>query len=279
MSALLLGCVVSCGRTPVGVFEREFLDELDLEEDPVAEGCRKVDYLFVIDNSASMADNQRRLIENFGVFIDGVQRSQASLDSVHVGVVTTDVYAANPEECFALGGLVTSTIGYSSSESDCGPFAEGHRYMTEADDLSTAFPCTAQVGTSGATTENPLEALTSAVTKFHGEGECNEGFVRDDALLVVVVVTDEDDPGPVAHRYEKLVEAKFGRSDNIVMVGLINEPGTECSLSGHAVEAPQLFDFITQFEHSFVAPVCGDYSVAFTRAIEVVEAACFDAGD
>lgn len=274
-----------CGRSPVDVLDRE-LDDVELEEeDLVTGGCRKVDYLFVIDNSASMLIYQQQLATSFAGFIEGVERSQASLQSVHVGVVTTDSYEGNyhggsedEESCHALGGLVTTTTGHNSSESTCGPYAEGHRFMTELDDLDHTFPCAAQVGTTGNTTERPLEALTSAVVELDEPGECNEGFIRDDALLVAVIVTDEDDPGPVEFRYERLVEAKGGHADNVVAVGLINEPGTSCPLTGHSREAPLLTSFIGMFTHGFVAPVCGDYSAVFQQAVSVVEAACQDVG-
>lgn len=281
----MLLCLVAggCGRSPVLVLDRG-LDDLDFDlddEDPVVAGCPKVDFLFVIDDSASMLMYQRQLADNFGVFIDGVQETQAALESIHLGVVTTDAYAGNAaaadESCHAHGGLVTTTAGYNSSEMQCGPYAEGHNYMTERDDLDTTFPCAAQVGTAGSTEERPLDALTSAVDELDQPGLCNDGFIRDDALLVVVIVTDEDDPGPVDFRYERLVDAKDGYSDNIVMLGLINEPGTDCSLSGHSVEAPLLTSFIGMFRHSFISPVCGDYATAFQQAISVVEAACSDA--
>jgi hypothetical protein len=275
--------VAGCGRSPVDVFGEDLLDdiELDDEDDPVVGGCRKVDYLFVIDNSASMLIYQRQLAESFGVFIDGVERTQQSLESVHVGVVTTDTYSGNvdnpDESCHALGGLITRTHGHNSSEAQCGPYAEGHGYMTERDDLDVAFPCAAQVGTTGNNLELPLEALTSAVIDLDQPGLCNEGFIRDDALLVVVIVTDEDDPGPVERRYEQLVEAKGGYADNIVVVGLVNEPGTECTLTGYSAEAFLLTSFIGMFTHGFIAPVCGDYADTFMQAVSVVEAACADA--
>lgn len=271
---------LGCGRTPYDNFGIEALPEWvdEQEEDPVSEGCAKVDYLFVIDNSASMGDNQQKLIESFEVFIEGVQRTQDRLQSVHVGVVTTDVYAANEEPCKALGGLVTKTAGHNSSDAACGPYANGRNYMTERDDLATAFPCAAQVGTTGSTQEHPLEALTSAASKMQGEGECNEGFIRDDALLVAVIVTDEDDPGQAAHRYEKLVDAKNGFADNVVVVSLVNPPGGSCSLSGHATVAHELTAFSQMFQHSFIAPVCGDYAQAFSQATAVVEAACWTDG-
>jgi hypothetical protein len=276
----LLG--MGCGRSPVVVFDDGLLDDLEEEdeEDPVMGGCRKVDYLFVIDNSASMLTYQNELVDSFGVFIDGVEQTQASLESVHLGVVSTDAYAGNTDNpdpsCLALGGLITKTQGHNSSDAQCGPYAEGHGYMTERDDLGATFPCAAQVGTTGNNEERPLEALTSAVIDLDQPGLCNDGFIRDDALLVVVIVSDEDDPGPVQHRYDRLVEAKGGHADNVVVVGLVNEPSTECSLHGHATEAFMLADFISRFTYGFLAPVCGDYSSTFQQAIAVVEEACSD---
>ena len=281
-TAVLLGLLaVGCGRSPVVVFDDGLLDDIDLdEEDPVMGGCRKVDYLFIIDNSASMLVYQRQLVESFSIFIEGVEQTQASLESVHLGVVTTDTYSGNVDNpdpsCLSLGGLITRTEGHNSSEAQCGPYAEGHNYMTERDDLDVTFPCAAQVGTTGNNEEQPLAALTKAVIDLDQPGECNDGFIRDDALLVVVIVSDEDDPGPVESRYERLVEAKGGHADNVVVVGLVNEPGTECSLTGYAREAFFLTELIGMFTYGFVAPVCGDYTSTFQQAIAVVEEACSD---
>jgi len=285
LTAVLLGLFAAgCGRTPVDAFGQDLLDEIELEEedDPVVDGCKKVDYLFVIDNSASMLPYQRALVESFGVFIEGVERTQQSLESIHLGVVTTDAYVGNTgnpdSSCLARGGLITTTAGHNSSESQCGPYAEGHNYMTERDDLDVTFPCAAQVGTTGNNVETPLEAVTSAVIDLDQPGLCNDGFIRDDALLVVVIVSDEDDPGPVDFRYDALVEAKGGYADNIVVVGLINEPGSgACTLTGHSSEAWLLTSFIGKFTHGFIAPVCADYGEAFMQAVSVVEAACADA--
>lgn len=281
-TTVLLGLLAAgCGRSPVIVFDDGLLDDIDLdEEDPVMGGCRKVDYLFVIDNSASMLLYQRQLVESFSIFIEGVQQTQESLESVHLGVVSTDTYSGNIDNpdssCHALGGLITKTEGHNSSEAQCGPYAEGHSYMTERDDLDVTFPCAAQVGTTGNNEEQPLAALTEAVSDLDQPGLCNDGFIRDDALLVVVIVSDEDDPGPVEFRYERLVEAKGGHADNVVVVGLINEPDTECSLTGYAREGFFLAEFIGMFTYGFVAPVCSDYTSTFQQAIAVVEEACSD---
>src|SRR5688500_13270586 len=60
-------------------------------------GCRAVDFLFVIDNSGSMATFQTNLVSNFGAFISGIQDTLVEVDSYHIGVITSDAYSYNVE--------------------------------------------------------------------------------------------------------------------------------------------------------------------------------------
>ena len=273
LAALL---AMGCGRTAPLFDYQDFEDAFPQLDDPIVDGCNKVDYLFVIDNSASMAPYQERLVENFGTFVEGVQRSQDSLDSVHVGVLTTDAYIGNASECNSLGDLVTRTGGYNSSASECGPFDAGQRYMTEEDDLAAAFEGTAKVGTEGSDSEQPLAVIDHALREHKlAEGGCNEGFLRDDALLVLVVVTDEDDPSPMDFAYDRVVEAKQGWDDNVVVVTLTVNQGGPCSTGGHSGYSYQVNSFADAFEHSFVGSICADdYAPTFQSAVDVVQNAC-----
>lgn len=271
----LLVATLGCGRTSPFLSEDEIEGEL-LESDPIVGGCDKVDYLFVVDNSASMHTYQRRIAQNFATFIDGVQHSQGTLDSVHVGVITTDAYGFNPGECGGLGDLVTHTGGYNSSETACGPFTEGHPYMTEADDLEAAFSCAAKVGTQGEDFERPLQAIGAALNPAKLKpGGCNAGFVRDDALLVIVILTDEDDEDGVAFAYDRAVAAKHGHDDNVVVVTLANIPGGQCTPHGYGRAGHLVTEFTQAFQHSFVGGICAeDYAPAFLAAVDRVQVAC-----
>ena len=53
------------------------------------------------------------------------------------------------------------------------------------------------MGAGGDGYERPMNAMEAAVRGDHaGPGQCNEGFLREDALLVLVIITDEwDGPG------------------------------------------------------------------------------------
>lgn len=241
----------------------------------IEEGCQKVDFLFTIDNSGSMAGDQANLIANFPAFINGIQSVLASVDEYQVGVVTTDTYSSNVAGCTGLSGLVVQTGGSNSSNQACGPYAAGANYMTELDNLATEFSCAAQVGTSGSAAERQMQATVEAVQKVLGNpGECNDGYLRDDSLLVIVIITDESDTDSTGNSmtwFNDIVAARAGIEENIAVVSLINTPGGICSGS----VANGISDFTNMFTNGFQADVCiPDYGPIFQQAIGIIENAC-----
>lgn len=252
------------------------------------DGCNAVDFLFVIDNSGSMFGAQTNLVANFPAFIDGIQATLVDVDSFHVGIATSDEYAGNPLACRQLGALVTTTAGADSSNTMCGPFTEGFTYITEEDDLSTSFQCAAQVGTSGDAGERPMNALEAAIgPDLNARGACNEGFIRDNALLVVVVITDEADgpgdpdlfssTGDPASWYQSVLDAKGGIAENAAALVLTNYVDGPCPPGGFgADDGVNLVNFAGLFgENGFVAGICEpDYGPSFAQATAVIQQAC-----
>ncbi len=261
----------------------------------VVEGCTAVDFLFVIDDSSSMETHQANLIANFPAFIDGIEKSLGSVESYQVGVVATDPFSGNPGACILIGALVTSTTGAgaSSSQAECGPYADGFNFMTDADDLDASFACAAQVGTSGSGSERPMDAVVAAVDGSLGEaGGCNEGFVRDDALLVVVVITDEyDGPGdpepgngeePATSMggpmdwYDAVVAAKGGIVENAVALAIVNYEGGACAPAELGFDGVNIVSWAELFGvNGFVGGLCEqDYGPMFAEATGVIAQAC-----
>jgi hypothetical protein len=253
---------------------------------PDQEGCTKVDFLFVIDNSGSMGDDQVNLVTNFPAFIEGIQATLQDVDAYQVGVITTDDYEFNVAGCNVLGGLVARTGGQDSSDAQCGPYATGANFMTEQDDLPQAFACAAKVGTDGSGSERPMQALQVAVQKQHGDpGECNEGFLRDDALLVIVIITDEADgpgdpgsnpsPGTPQDWHDAVVQAKAGIAENIVVVSLIHDFGGPCPPSSAVADGANIAAFTELFgDNGFVGGICSDYGPLFAQATGIIDGAC-----
>lgn len=242
---------------------------------PLDESCGQVDFLFAIDNSGSMSEEQAALILSFPQFITSIESTLETVESFHVGVTTSDDYFYNIAGCQQIGGLVVQTGGFDSSMMACGPYEEGN-FMSEMDDLETTFGCAAQVGTEGSAEERPVLAMLNAVTGVYDDnGLCNEGFIREDALLVIVIITDETDqsPGFPMDWYDQVVEAKAGIPENIVVVSLINVPGTACNSFD---PAQSIADFTTMFGvNGFMAEIClPDYGPTFQQAVDIIDVAC-----
>ncbi len=252
-------------------------------------GCRNIDFLFVIDNSGSMSAQQQRLLDSFPGFISAIQDTLVEVDSYHVGVMTSDAYYANEAGCQQLGALVTQTEAGA-----CGPFAEGHRFITEQDDLATAFQCIAQVGTFGSGYELPVSALVAGVQPpLFGPGGCNEGFIRDDAILVVVIVTDDppypgtaDDADPplpdIGVWHDPVLAAKLDNPEAVVVIGFIPWGDLTCVCPwccpglGCMTPSPNLIDFVESFgTQGVLASVCElDYAPIFAANIDTIDATC-----
>jgi hypothetical protein len=165
--------------------------EFDVELNP------NVDLLFVIDNSGSMGREQDQIAVNFQRMIEVLETLPTGLPNLHLGVVTTDVGAGQscpvptpppgvmrvtgPSSCAPLGG---ATERFLVDVED----GVGGRDRNYAGTLAEAFACIATAGTSGCGFEQPLEAMRLALSRPE-----NAGFVRPDALLAIVLLTDEDD--------------------------------------------------------------------------------------
>jgi len=167
----------------------------------------RVDLLFMIDNSPSMAPKQAELRARFPSLLQRFQDLAGGGHPVsyHIGVVTSDLGA----QSFTLGGgqcrpggdgAKLQALG-AAAGSSCKPPTGGLAFieydqrtgmdnLPPGQDLATTFSCMASVGDRGCGFEQPLESVYQALRNPPSE---NHDFLRSDALLVVVFVTDEDD--------------------------------------------------------------------------------------
>jgi hypothetical protein len=192
-----------------------------------------------------------------------------------------------------MGALVTQTGGKDSGMQTCTPFATGARFMTEADDLPAAFACAALIGTGGANDEAMMAGATEAVSDaLNAPGACNEGFIRDDALLVLVLITDEDDPGtcvggaldcmgspgdPMAW-YDDIVSTKGGHPENVVALSLTRgAPSNMCGgPQGTEKDGQRIMQFVQLFgETGLMGDICASsFGSFFDEAVGHIDSAC-----
>jgi hypothetical protein len=279
------------------------------------QGCEKIDFLFVVDNSGSMSEEQQSLTNSFPGFISEIQNTVMAQD-YHIMVIDTDASAGGGcfqstccnvdcntwcQQCLNLGcscqcnnsacpmpptGECDTELG-GGKVADPGGNACGvqgmNRYMVDGQpNLSPTFECLATVGTGGDGNERPMEAMLRSVTDLNAMGECNEGFVRDDAILVVTFITDEEDAGksqgnPTTWKQD-LVTLKNGDEDAIVMLGLIGDPDVPngvCTTMGDAQASPNLRTFADSFTYGSWGSICSlDYTPFFHDAVSVIDTAC-----
>ncbi len=146
-----------------------------------------VDILFVIDDSMSMADEQAQLgIWSSKLF--EVLSGSGDLPDLHLAVTSSSVAIPSLEQCSSgMGG----SLQVGGAELENGRFIRdiagtAGRERNYSGTLTETFARMARVGDSGCGMEQPFKAARLALSSA-------EGFLRDDALLLVVFVTDEDD--------------------------------------------------------------------------------------
>lgn len=158
---------------------------------------RNVDILFVIDDSFSMDAEQTSLIANFPRMIAELEGLEDGLPNVHIGVISTDVGAGSGISGCAGDGK-DGQLQNSPRAPGCSP-PDGAYIIDVADDaggrtrnysgtLADTFSCIARLGVDGCGFEQPLDAVRRALSH-----PSNSGFIRPDAYLAIVFITDEDD--------------------------------------------------------------------------------------
>ena len=124
----------------------------------------QVDILFVIDNSGSMADEQRAIANQFDSFLDTIKNL-----NYQIAIITTD---ENEQGQFRTFGNSGKTI------------------LSSGDDHNqnvSLFKQTIHTGTNGNNNEKALHTTTLAINRSENQNI----FFREDALLTVIIVSDE----------------------------------------------------------------------------------------
>jgi hypothetical protein len=184
---------------------------------------RNVDLLFLVDNSSSMRLAQDNLMRNFPVLMTTLRNLPGGLPNVHVAVISSDMGAgdgsiASCEPTEPQPGWATGTGGSSGGAQfggDNGIFQyqprgtcvssglqAGATFISDVDgvrnytgNLEDVFTCIAVLGEQGCGFEHQFAAITRALG-VDGLGPApaeNQGFLRPDAYLAIVLITDEDD--------------------------------------------------------------------------------------
>ncbi|MGZ3771279.1 MAG: hypothetical protein ACXVCP_16865 [Bdellovibrio sp.] len=180
----------------------------------------QVDILFIIDNSDSMVSAQENIAKNIDRFTAGITKNK--MMDYHVGVISvwdsTKADFPNKKDNYGIGEL-------RRIKSENGNVIE-RRFVTKDD--KKMMGSTLKIGVTplsegGPENEELFSPLAAALEKT-GRGATNEDFFRENAQLVVILVTDADDgsksitPEMMA---QKLVDFKGKRQNKVSVYGVI----------------------------------------------------------
>ncbi len=153
------------------------LEEQSQVFDQAAVYNNKVDVVFMVDDSSSMASHQNRLS---AAIPDLIQKLLSLKLDMHFAVVSSNMAGNN-----------------NGKPADGGKFLGSPRYLTSGTaNLASVLSSRIKIGEGGSNNERGMESLVNSLSAPHIINE-GSGFLRQEAYLVVIALTDEEDNSPV----------------------------------------------------------------------------------
>lgn len=259
--------------------------------------CNKMDLIFVVDDSGSMSQEQSNLATNFPQFA-ALLSQYTTPDGDHVDFrVAVTTTGRDQDYTISLGGtsLPTHESGDNGAfKNNCG---NPQRYLDGTDaNLGADLACRANVGTGGPSYEMPLLMSKWALSERMADNT-NTGFLRDDALLGVVYLTDEDDDSTTTNNWQITVSGgdptpTWQPTDQVQFfdqlkghrsrwaAGVIAGDGDCTSSFGDAVDAVRLKQFVMEANNggttqaTFSSICSGDLTTNLQAILDTFQNAC-----
>jgi hypothetical protein len=197
-AAALWACNVNRPVAPVPRLSRGTNDIYQMEIN------RDIDIVFMIDDSSSMTPLQNKLAANFPVFMNVLKGLPRGLPNVHIGVVSSSMGAGrNPSVDHCPQGGDRGVFHAAPLGATCpkGSLNPGQSFISNVNgvinytgDIADVFSCIAPLGDGGCGFEHQFASVLRALG---ADGQPpppeNAGFLRPNAFLMVILITNEDD--------------------------------------------------------------------------------------
>lgn len=165
---------------------------------------RQLDLLFLIDNSLSMMGAQMKLQQRLPEFMDVLAAIPGGLPDLHVAVISSSLGAgAFSQVSFSScpGASPKDDDGSFRRRADCTALNAGENFIKAGPagnnftgPIADVFRCMAFLGTDGCGFEQQLASMRRALQRAADPNDpVNGGFLRPEAFLGVVMLTNEDD--------------------------------------------------------------------------------------
>ena len=221
------------GQNKIITFEQNGFHQVDAF---TQKASAEVDILWVVDNSASMQEEQLNLGLNFNSFISFID---SSLIDYHIAVISTDM----------------------DSRQHMGQIVGNPRVITkETPNPQASFAANVQVGIVGTGYEMGLLAAHTALSPplIHDQ---NKDFLRDEASLAVIFVSDEDDKsfGEIAY-YDRFFNniKGIGNDRKVILAAIIGDAPDGCRGDDGKAEPGIRYHELIESLQGTTASICAD---------------------
>jgi len=244
----------------------------------LSESCRLVDVVFTVDASSSMIEEYKALRDDvFPAFAEHLANISQGLDNFRFATMDS---CPNPPNFHTRGN--TGECNFSTGK----PWIDNN-----SPNMNEEFACVGDIylddiDCSGDDDdEQPITAFLKAMSPPYSENE-NAGFLRDDALLVVIAVTDEDEQPTVidsptsAHGiFEALANLKGGKPERIVFMGVGGSSlctGLYGEVDNPATKLKAVTDLFSEKERGVWWDLCSKDPMenGLDAAFKIIEKAC-----
>jgi hypothetical protein len=248
----IFGIAAACLLLTTACSEHQFaLMDTELSFGQTVTYNNKVDILWVVDSSSSMSQHQQKIAEQVSVFVNALRNTGMDF---HIGVTTMDMSSTGEK-----GRLLNTPTGTPTV------------LKASTGNLTSILQTRLQMGDGGSSIERALEATKLALSEPLKSGY-NVGFRRDDAVLTVIYLSNEDDesgsavPDPVAMFDGFSYQSMWGDEQWVVnFIGTTPED-PNCTTVPWTVEHGLKYIELAEHSGGSSNSICsGDFSSALTN--------------
>ncbi|MGZ3774253.1 MAG: hypothetical protein ACXVCY_04060 [Pseudobdellovibrionaceae bacterium] len=208
---------------------------------------KKVDILIVIDNSGSMAYEQKNMSSRVRNFLNVIK----GLDW-QIAVTTTD-----PDNKPLGDGRLVPLYGKKNSYILTSSMADA--------DAQSTLGMTLQRPETGSPNEQGINAAYRAVERSLASSGGNSNFIRSDAQLAVVVISDEDEsangPKNDPANFVKFIANSFNGQKSMSFHSIITRPNDKACLTTEGYSYGFRYDQLSKLTGGVIGDVCAmDYA-------------------
>lgn len=218
----------------------------------LVDNYKKIDILFVIDNSGSMAYEQKSMASRTSNFISVLK----GLDW-QIGITTTD-----PSSSIGDGRLVQiNTVS--------------NRYIIDStwadQNAQSALSSTLQRSETGSGSEQGIRAVYRAVERYTANEANQRSLIRDQSQLAVVLISDEDESANTVKNNPqdllKLIDTTFKGQKRFNFHSIITRPGDKACLSTYGATYGERYQVMSQLTGGLIGDVCASDYAAQAKGI------------